>query len=60
MTIINNLSAYYTNYPFLVARLYNDNWYFWGSYRTHESAAEAAWEIGGEVFRLEEVEEGNL
>ena len=60
MTIINNLPDYYTEYPFLVARVYEGNWWFWGCYKTHERAADAAWECGGEVFRLEEVEEGNL
>lgn len=60
MTIINNLSPNYTNYPYIVARLYEDNWWYWGCYKTHSDAADAAWEIGGEVFRLEEVEEGNL
>ena len=60
MTIINNLSDYYTEYPFLVARLYDDNWWYWGSYKTYENAVNAAWKIGGEVFRLEEIEEGTL
>lgn len=60
MTIINNLSNYYTEYPYQVARCVDGDWWYWGSYKTHSNAADAAWEIGGEVFKTEEVEEGTL
>ena len=60
MTIINNLPDYYTEFPFLVARLYQGNWWFWGCYETHAEAADVAWIEGGEVFTLDEVEEGTL
>ena len=60
MTIINNLPDYFTEYPYMVARRVDDDWWFYGCYKTHARAADAAWEVGGEVFTADEAEEGNL
>lgn len=60
MTTINNLPNYYTNYPFLVARRVDGNWWFWGCYSTRERAARVAWDEDGEVFTSDEVEEGAM
>ena len=59
-TIINNLPDYYTAYPYMVARLYEGDWWFYGCYNTRERAAEVAWREDGEVFTVDEVEEGDL
>lgn len=60
MAYINNLHPNYRNYPYVVARKCDGEWWYWGSYSTLNSAADAAWEEGGEVFRLEEVERGRF
>lgn len=60
MTTINNLPDYFTEYPFLVARRVDGDWWFWGSYKTRERAANAAWDNDGEVFTSDEVEAGDL
>lgn len=56
MTIINNLPNYYEDYPFIVARRVDCDWWFYGAYGTRTRAADVACEVGGEVFTTDEVE----
>jgi len=60
MTTINNLPDYYTGYNYLVARVVDGDWWFWGCYSTLNRAREAAYEIDGDIFTPDEVEEGDL
>lgn len=50
---INNLPDYYTGYPYTVARLYEGEYWFYGSYRTAERAYEVAEAEGGQVFPVD-------
>ena len=49
---INNLPANFTDYPYIVARLYEGEFWFWGAYRDHNCANEAALEEDGVVFEV--------
>ena len=60
MTIINNLPKCAADYPYIVARFVEGNWWFWGAYSDRRRAANAAWEEDGEVFTQDEVEAGRL
>ena len=60
MTIINNLPKCAADYPYIVARFVDGNWWFWGAYSDRRRAANAAWEEDGEVFTQDEVEAGRL
>ena len=55
MTIrIHNLPDYYTKYQYIVARLCDDEWWFWGCYNDHDDAIETADIIHGAWFHNED------
>ena len=47
---IQNAPAYADNYPYIVARLDRNKWWFWGAYKCATLASKAAIEVGGSVF----------
>lgn len=47
---INNMSADAEKYEFIVARMYDGEFWYWGAYKDGFRAAEAAQEINGVVF----------
>ena len=51
MTKINNLPAYAQDYKYIVARLIDGGWWFYGAYNDGSKAERAAVECGGEIFR---------
>lgn len=58
-TKIQNLPAYAMNYAYTVARFVEGEWWFWGSWNELRKASHAAYEEGGEVFTLDEIECGD-
>ena len=59
MTKINNLARYAFTYAYTVARIYEGEWWFWGSYSNLRDAVIAAKDIDGMVFPLGEFEAGD-
>lgn len=57
---INNLPANFTDYPYIVARLCEGEFWFWGAYRDHNRANEAALEEDGVTFEVSIVERGDF
>ena len=51
MTKINNLPTYAKNYKYIVARLIDGGWWFYGAYNDGTKAERAAIECDGEIFR---------
>ena len=51
MTKINNLPIYAKNYKYIVARLIDGGWWFYGAYNDGFKAEHAAIECNGEIFR---------
>lgn len=47
---INNKPESADHYEFVVAREFDDAWWFWGAYKDGYKAAKAAQEINGVVF----------
>ena len=47
---IKNLPNYANDYAYVVARKVDGEWWFWGAYNDHTDAANAAWEVDGNVF----------
>ena len=50
MTTINNLPAYASNYEYMVVRLIDGEYWFYGAYSNGRRAESVAFEIGGEVI----------
>lgn len=51
---IYNLPTEYKNY--VVARYYGEGWWYWGSYDVPEKAYFTAEDVGGQVFRSDDIE----
>ena len=51
---INNVDEDYTLYPYLVARLSEGEWWFYGCFKSKEGATVCALNIGGRVFSTRE------
>lgn len=49
MEYINNLPNYAYEYPFIVVRVCDGEFWFWGAYKTNHRAFEVASEIDGTV-----------
>lgn len=50
---INNLPDYYTEYAYIVFRVWDGECWFWGCWNDRQQAHEAAVEIGGAVCPTE-------
>ena len=60
MTKINNLPLGSRNNPrvlqlYIVARLCDGEWWYWGQWDDHREGYHAAYEVGGEVFLRSEI-----
>lgn len=54
MTHINNLPDYAKDYDYIVARICDNEFWFWGAYKTFNKAQNVADEINGiVVIRME-------
>ena len=51
MTNINNVPAYAAEYRYIVARLVEGEYWFYGAYEEGFKAERAALECNGEIFR---------
>ena len=52
---VNNLPEYASEYEFTVCRMVDDEFWFYGAYHDFERAGVVALEIGGVVFRTEQI-----
>lgn len=52
---VNNLPEYASEYEFTVCRMVDDEFWFYGAYHDLERAGVVALEIGGVVFRTEQI-----
>lgn len=54
MKHINNLPAYASDYNYIVARICDNEFWFWGAYETFDRAQDVADEVNGiVVIRME-------
>lgn len=50
--MINNLPTYAQNFQYVVARIVDNELWFWGAYNNYNKACEVAAEIGGKVIKM--------
>lgn len=55
MITILNVSAYALNYKYIVARLVDDDWWFYGAWNDANRAYAAALAEDGQVFLTEDI-----
>jgi hypothetical protein len=55
MVEINNVPKTAYKYRFIVARIVDNEYWYWGAYNGPLDAFKAASEISGQIFRIEDI-----